>query len=621
MGGIAGTLATWVVLTAVLSGWGLLLRRSFGLRTLCYEDADTCFWLGLGTVILFLQLWHFLLPIRWPATAAVIALGLAGIGANAGALGAWLRQVRWRRVLPLAGVVLVAASWVADRALLPVTAYDSGMYHIPVIEWTHAFPVVPGLANLHGRLAFNNSSLLFAALVDVGPWAGRSNHVVNGLFLVAILARILVRAFRFPSAHGPDRARSIFDLALLAPIVAMVLRPFFLSSFTTDVAAAVVLLVAVSILFGRLVRREETPGAAAATAFDGFAAMVLLAVAVCFKLSVAVFAVAAWSVGAYLLRRAGRTARGPSGRALGWAIGLCGALALTWLARGVILSGYPAYPSTFAAFPVPWRVPVEQAEAELAWIRHFARTYYRGGIPFAPETVLHWNWLGPWAASLLSNEDANWQVVLPLALVGALPLVSGVGRVWGWGRVSRPAAAGWLLLLPLAVGAAFWFMTAPRPVFGFPLFWLLSALLVAQVLGAWGGGRAAGAPVLVAGLLVGVLPIVREARAALLRGPDPIAQVVRALFVAPGPDHGFHPTPPPELETFVTGSGLRLYVPKDDNRCMDAPLPCTPHPAPNLRLRRPGELGAGFVTDGEWRALRWPSPWNWFLEDWKRYRE
>ncbi|MGH7657841.1 MAG: hypothetical protein ACREL6_06365, partial [Gemmatimonadales bacterium] len=61
-------------------------------------------------------------------------------------------------------------------------------------------------------------------------------------------------------------------------------------------------------------------------------------------------------------------------------------------------------------------------------------------------------------------------------------------------------------------------------------------------------------------------------------------------------------------------SGLILNTPARGMLCWDAPLPCTPHPAPNLRLRRPGDLGGGFVTDGNWQALDWPNPWS-------RYRE
>jgi hypothetical protein len=67
------------------------------------------------------------------------------------------------------------------------------------------------------------------------------------------------------------------------------------------------------------------------------------------------------------------------------------------------------------------------------------------------------------------------------------------------------------------------------------------------------------------------------------------------LFVGPGPEHGFHPMPRSEVVTFVTDSGLELYVPKERGRCWDAPLPCTPYPKPDLRLRREGDLRSGFV--------------------------
>src|SRR5260370_11683258 len=48
-------------------------------------------------------------------------------------------------------------------------------------------------------------------------------------------------------------------------------------------------------------------------------------------------------------------------------------LAMSVPIRGIVLSGYPFYPSTALRLNVDWRVPVAQAEADHAFITSFAR--------------------------------------------------------------------------------------------------------------------------------------------------------------------------------------------------------------------------------------------------------
>ena len=69
------------------------------------------------------------------------------------------------------------------------------------------------------------------------------------------------------------------------------------------------------------------------------------------------------------------------------------------------------------------------------------------------------------------------------------------------------------------------------------------------------------------------------------------------LYQGLGEDHGFHAAPRSELQSFITRSGLRLYVPQEGDQCWDAPLPCTPYPNADLRLRRQGDLGSGFLLE------------------------
>jgi hypothetical protein len=46
-----------------------------------------------------------------------------------------------------------------------------------------------------------------------------------------------------------------------------------------------------------------------------------------------------------------------------------------------------------------------------------------------------------------------------------------------------------------------------------------------------------------------------------------------------------------------TLSGLTVNVPTGDDRCWDAPLPCTPYFDETLRLRDAGDMRRGFVVE------------------------
>ena len=167
---------------------------------------------------------------------------------------------------------------------------------------------------------------------------------------------------------------------------------------------------------------------------------------------------------------------------------------------------------------------------------------------------------------------------------------------------------------------------APRPLFGFFSFWMLVAVCAARVANAAScSPRHPFAANLVAiGLLIGALALGLNlfsiGRNFVSHGINPLVAFWRELVIRPGSDVWFHPTDTARLEVFTTESGLVLYVPENDNRCFNAPLPCTPHPAPNLRLRRGQTLQSGFVTDGQWRPLRWPNPSTAFLSSWREYQ-
>jgi hypothetical protein len=106
----------------------------------------------------------------------------------------------------------------------------------------------------------------------------------------------------------------------------------------------------------------------------------------------------------------------------------------------------------------------------------------------------------------------------------------------------------------------------------------------------------------------------------LYRREGPLAAVLKSNLNRAGSDGWFQPVEgEPVLTPYRTRSGLLIQAVPD--RCWDAPLPCTPNPAPNLRLREPGNLARGFAVDGGWQMENWPMGWQPdFLAAWRRSR-
>ena len=275
-------------------------------------------------------------------------------------------------------------------------------------------------------------------------------------------------------------------------------------------------------------------------------------------------------------RQLGGRAGAPRWRVLATAAGGAAALLVPWTVRSVVLTGYLAYPSACTAVNVPWRVPRSLVLNDANWIRSWARQ------PEAlwPDVLGRWDWLRVWVWRL----PADVFRALEIAVAGLVVAVAAGGRAVG--PRCRGASSGWVLV-PAAASLAAWFASAPNPRFAEGSLWFLAAAAVAlavERLRPDGEETRPGSYRLaVCALWVAVFLFVSP-----LRQP---------LVVPPQSKGRFAPLPRSATEVRTTGSGLRVVVPVDDDRCWDAPLPCTPYFHPQLRLRNGHDLRGGFALD------------------------
>ena len=572
----SGLLLTWMLCTAVLIGLGSLTLRKFGDGCGLMEN----FWMGLAVAVAFLEIWSLLRPITRAAALALAAIGVLGLAWNGKTILRKAREalagVGWT-----AAVYVLIAGYIALRSCGPCDYYDTGLYGAQAIHWITSYPVVPGLANLHERFGFNSSIYLCDAAMVERLWANLYFHFFTGWILAALWAAIFPSVARVVRG-APGSVVEYFQAILVIPAAAWATRAKIVGTIN-DQPAAVACLVAAAILFSELSPREgESRAEGKGSEARIVVATAVLALAITFKLSVIVFAASAWAVAFVWLWRASRESR-QRGAWMAAAILIPAAILVPWLVRGVILSGYPFYPSTALGLSADWRLPAAVANIEAAGIRTFALNH--NSALTAPARIMAWGGFGEtvrWFLVVVRNRDA-FQAPLGFSLLGAATLLGCRPLTGGEGR--KPRRPLWLLLPSLA-GIVFWLAKAPDPRFGQAAIWTVAATLGSLGIAACTACIGWPPPRLVAaGLFVTMLWCLFSYD--WRQSYRPLASV-RELA----------PLPIAHVEPHQTDSGLTVYVPATGDQCWDAPLPCTPYFDGTLRLRFPGDPSGGFTSKG-----------------------
>jgi hypothetical protein len=567
----------WLWMTCMFNGVGLLARRVFRLpRPADPDGAD--FWIGLVTSLLLLQILHLFVPIGRPvfygfAVTGTLAFLILGRG-----------QIFQRTLLfPSSGFdafirvgTLALCVLTAYKSLGPLWNYDSGLYHLTGVRWIQHYSIVPGLANLHSRLGFNNSNFILGALLNGGPWPCDAYHLTNGLLVVNLFA-VAGRQFRalyVDPAPLPDR---LFGMLLVLPLIILAVC-YDLPSYSTDLSSALPAFV----IFWQLLKLARTPhDQASAQREAAFLIAAVGALGITFKLSNALFVLLCGGAAALLIL-AGNARRPRRALAL-LAPGLAAALLLLlpWLVRGVILSGYPLYPSTFAGLAFDWTLAPEECARELTIVKNWARA---PGIAYW-NVPSGWAWIPDWLQQQLKQSYFfPWDIKFPLTLaLGSLVLSAASGLL----RRRAPARELALVLIP-AAAVALWFVSAPDPRFIFGPLWILALAPLASLL------QKSRPTASLPGQSLAIAVAFSLAIFAL------ISNLYWSRDSAPtalDPEFGYHPIPTVSPKTFVTDSGLELQMRVDsppNERIYDLPLPATPYPRKDLILRHPGSLQGGF---------------------------
>jgi hypothetical protein len=468
---------------------------------MCPESLFRGPWLGCGILVGALQIVHLFVPIT-SRTSIILLAVLLGF-----ALFRLVPQLlRKRQAAGELGSILLLLVLLAIAALLTfvpvfnscskdISDHDLGLYHLKTIRWIESFPIVPGLVNLQPHLGYNQSAFLLTSLVDTLVLNHGGISFVGGLlpwlgFLLSLFAIMRLAFGQFAKKPAAQPIEIAYAISLPAWIFVLVSGN---SSSASPDSISFCLLLHLFLIFSCFIGSSDNPERS-----RNFGEILFLG-ATCLCVNPTSLAFVGGVVIAcgvrVLFEKPGLQFLGD--RRIVLMTALSALLLTTWSARGVILSGYPFFPSSAIGLRVPWRPPVKQVDSFRGMM--VARARDPDPNTKIKTTLRTWRWLPSWFQRVHSSVDRwVWSIQVGLAGSVALLFAAAVGRL----RRHLPVLV--LLATPLLVHSVFWFLTVPEPKFFLLAAWLFALCPALTFLNR---GRQVGFASGVANLCLNALPV------------------------------------------------------------------------------------------------------------------
>lgn len=348
-----------------------------------------------------------------------------------------------------AGVTVLLLLLFAYGTSTGVIHYDTGLYHAQSIRWIEEYGIVPGLGNLHSRLAYNSASFCLSALYSFAFLGGQSYHCVAGFmaFLLALVCRegFTRERIRTPKLSGFVRVMGVYYLLIIfdemvspASDYFMVLGVFYILIRWLD-----------------LTEKEER-------SYLPYGLLCIMAVwLVTVKLSGALILL-------LTIKPAWMMIREKRGKEIAKFLGLGFFTAIPFLFRNAILSGWLLYPSTLIdLFDFDFKIPKKVADYDAREIQVWGRGF--ADVSRYDESISHW--LPDWAMAL----DGVNKVFLLLAFAS---LVMFLGLCIYTIQKRQKEMLDFLLVTGTVAGCfLFWLTSAPLIRYGCVYLWVLPVLV------------------------------------------------------------------------------------------------------------------------------------------------
>ncbi len=336
------------------------------------------FWFGLFSFVLVLEIISLFHPLNGKVLTYSIAFNLFLFLLN-------LRNIKfnWRLILrnifqhidyKKILLFVILAFFVSFLSNLPVTWYDTNLYHLNSIKWLTDYGSVKGLANLQFPLGINNVTFLLAAIMNHGVFTNSSSHVMNSFLVFVFASQIILFLFRKPK-NILAYFFGLFSILILSIFIGQYYFIGQINSLSTDLSMAIFLLLFnfYFMLFERenLVLSMPILILAATSKFSCFIVLALFSLFILIELKDKVLL----KKNVYILF-------------------LSFIFLVSFIIRNLILSGWALFPFPYFGLNFKWQVPLEQLKNINNVITGFARLpgpYYLSSV-----NANFWDWFISW---------------------------------------------------------------------------------------------------------------------------------------------------------------------------------------------------------------------------------
>jgi hypothetical protein len=195
----------WFYISFCSIGFSILFGKT---KELSFEDHLIQGLVYLGT---FLMAVNLIVPLSWYVHILVLLI----------CLFAFISKKKWIEfklddstsshlnvLLVFVGFLLLAVS------SGEITLYDANLYHIQSVIWKKSFSAVPGLGNLHGRLAFNSSALTLNAF-----FSEFESHTfpLNSFLIFIFVKKLFVPVFQ----NNSTSVRALVFPIIMFPLICL----------------------------------------------------------------------------------------------------------------------------------------------------------------------------------------------------------------------------------------------------------------------------------------------------------------------------------------------------------------------------------------------------------------
>ena len=252
--------------------------------------------------------------------------------------------------------------WVSILTNNSLGPYDSGLYHLPIINWNHEYKIVKGLANLSIDYGINSNLFLLFSLTKNYPFTINFIWDHNAVFLCVGFFSFFCIPMEY--LRGIDREKYKYDIItrLIFTIPLIHYAFYFFPGTSTDLPVFIIGCLLSIECFELFYKKSH----------NNAIIPVLIFLGITIKISFLFFGFSGLLISLYqAIRNQNKVATlMKKGMIL-----LIIFSSIIWCCRGILLSGYPFHPITVINAPVNWKVDRQEIDNASKAVTYFRMPY------------------------------------------------------------------------------------------------------------------------------------------------------------------------------------------------------------------------------------------------------